>query len=136
MTFFPQLKCYHKRYRGPCRDVIFRVQFHTCAVHDLGIVFGKDELDETFKGRPRAPLQTRALYSCLQRLAVMGISKCRIVSEIRQKKYIQITSDTRVTNQHEIRWTCPSSREDQKKSQGRMIKTEQEVNRFGLKPQF
>ncbi|XP_051937840.1 tensin-1 [Hippocampus zosterae] len=43
------LKCYHKRYRGPCRDVIFRVQFHTCAVHDLGIVFGKDELDETFK---------------------------------------------------------------------------------------
>ncbi|XP_077946227.1 tensin 1b isoform X11 [Gasterosteus aculeatus] len=43
------LKCYHKRYRSPCRDVVFRVQFHTCAVHDLGIVFGKDELDETFK---------------------------------------------------------------------------------------
>ncbi|XP_027133167.1 tensin-1 isoform X2 [Larimichthys crocea] len=43
------LKCYHKRYRSPCRDVIFRVQFHTCAVHDLGVVFGKDELDETFK---------------------------------------------------------------------------------------
>ncbi|XP_068184839.1 tensin-1 isoform X15 [Antennarius striatus] len=43
------LKCYHKRYHSPCRDVIFRVQFHTCAVHDLGIVFGKDELDETFK---------------------------------------------------------------------------------------
>ncbi|TSK92936.1 Tensin-1 [Bagarius yarrelli] len=43
------LKCYHKRFRGPSRDVIFRVQFHTCAVHDLGLVFGKDELDETFK---------------------------------------------------------------------------------------
>ncbi|XP_037832234.1 tensin-1 [Kryptolebias marmoratus] len=43
------LKCYHKRYRSPCRDVIFRVQFHTCAIHDLGIIFGKDELDETFK---------------------------------------------------------------------------------------
>ncbi|XP_049584802.1 tensin-1 isoform X1 [Syngnathus scovelli] len=43
------LKCYHKRHRGPCRDVIFRVQFHTCAVHDLAIVFGKDQLDETFK---------------------------------------------------------------------------------------
>ncbi|XP_077473811.1 tensin 1b [Stigmatopora argus] len=43
------LKCYHKRYRGSCRDVIFRVQFHTCAVHDLGVVFGKNELDETFK---------------------------------------------------------------------------------------
>lgn len=50
MGFSFQLKCYHKRYRSPCRDVIFRVQFHTCAVHDLGIVFGKDELDETFKG--------------------------------------------------------------------------------------
>ncbi|KAI1899468.1 hypothetical protein AGOR_G00062110 [Albula goreensis] len=43
------LKCYHKRFHGPTRDVIFRVQFHTCAVHDLAIVFGKDELDETFK---------------------------------------------------------------------------------------
>uniref|UniRef100_A0A3P8WCK4 Tensin 1 n=1 Tax=Cynoglossus semilaevis TaxID=244447 RepID=A0A3P8WCK4_CYNSE len=43
------LKCYHKRYHSPSRDVIFRVQFHTCAIHDLSIVFGKDELDETFK---------------------------------------------------------------------------------------
>lgn len=51
MVFTLQLKCYHKRYRSPCRDVIFRVQFHTCAVHDLGIIFGKDELDETFKGK-------------------------------------------------------------------------------------
>ncbi|XP_035482792.1 tensin isoform X4 [Scophthalmus maximus] len=44
------LKCYHKRYRNPNRDVIFRVQFHTCAIHDLGVVFGKSELDDTFKG--------------------------------------------------------------------------------------
>ncbi|XP_049611411.1 tensin-1 isoform X2 [Syngnathus scovelli] len=43
------LKCYHKRYRNPTRDVMFRVQFHTCAIHDLGVVFGKSELDETFK---------------------------------------------------------------------------------------
>uniref|UniRef100_A0A674N5K7 Tensin 1 n=1 Tax=Takifugu rubripes TaxID=31033 RepID=A0A674N5K7_TAKRU len=43
------LKCYHKRYRTPCRDVMFRVQFHTCALHDLSVVFGKDELDETSK---------------------------------------------------------------------------------------
>uniref|UniRef100_A0AAX7V6I0 Tensin 1 n=1 Tax=Astatotilapia calliptera TaxID=8154 RepID=A0AAX7V6I0_ASTCA len=43
------LKCYHKRYRSPTRDVVFRVQFHTCAIHDLGVVFGKSELDETFK---------------------------------------------------------------------------------------
>uniref|UniRef100_A0A7N8YG86 Tensin 1 n=1 Tax=Mastacembelus armatus TaxID=205130 RepID=A0A7N8YG86_9TELE len=43
------LKCYHKRYRNPTRDVVFRVQFHTCAIHDLGVVFGKNELDETFR---------------------------------------------------------------------------------------
>ncbi|XP_036401900.1 tensin-like isoform X2 [Megalops cyprinoides] len=43
------LKCYHKRFHSPARDVIFRVQFHTCAVHDLGVVFGKNELDETFR---------------------------------------------------------------------------------------
>ncbi|XP_053327561.1 tensin-1 isoform X2 [Spea bombifrons] len=43
------LKCYHKKFRTPARDVIFRVQFHTCAIHDLGIVFGKEDLDEAFK---------------------------------------------------------------------------------------
>lgn len=53
-----QLKCYHKRYRSPSRDVIFRVQFHTCAVHDLGIMFGKDELDETFKGETYSTQQS------------------------------------------------------------------------------
>ncbi|XP_060923236.1 tensin-1 [Limanda limanda] len=48
------LKCYHKRYRNATRDVVFRVQFHTCAIHDLGVVFGKSELDETFKGNGAA----------------------------------------------------------------------------------
>ncbi|XP_004701842.2 tensin-1 [Echinops telfairi] len=43
------LKCYHKKFRSPARDVIFRVQFHTCAIHDLGIVFGKEDLDDAFK---------------------------------------------------------------------------------------
>uniref|UniRef100_A0A8C6NDZ0 Uncharacterized protein n=1 Tax=Melopsittacus undulatus TaxID=13146 RepID=A0A8C6NDZ0_MELUD len=45
----PQLKCYHKKFRSPTRDVIFRVQFHTCAVHDLDVVFGKEDLDEAFR---------------------------------------------------------------------------------------
>ncbi|XP_056286817.1 tensin-1 isoform X4 [Pseudoliparis swirei] len=48
------LKCYHKRYRNSTRDVMFRVQFHTCAIHDLGVVFGKNELDETLKGNGSA----------------------------------------------------------------------------------
>ncbi|KAM6178155.1 tensin-1 [Rhynchocyon petersi] len=43
------LKCYHKKFRSPARDVIFRVQFHTCAIHDLGLVFGKEDLDDAFK---------------------------------------------------------------------------------------
>ncbi|XP_074047502.1 tensin-1 isoform X10 [Macrotis lagotis] len=43
------LKCYHKKFRSPARDVIFRVQFHTCAIHDLAVVFGKEDLDEAFK---------------------------------------------------------------------------------------
>lgn len=37
---------------------MFRVQFHTCAIHDLGVVFGKSELDETFKGNDFAELLT------------------------------------------------------------------------------
>ncbi|XP_025018982.1 tensin-1 isoform X9 [Python bivittatus] len=43
------LKCYHKEFRSPTRDVIFRVQFHTCAIHDLAIVFNKEDLDDAFK---------------------------------------------------------------------------------------
>ncbi|KAM9010232.1 tensin-1 isoform 1-T1 [Ara ararauna] len=43
------LKCYHKKFRSPTRDVIFCVQFHTCAVHDLDVVFGKEDLDEAFR---------------------------------------------------------------------------------------
>lgn len=56
----PQLKCYHKKFRSPTRDVIFRVQFHTCAVHDLDVVFGKEDLDEAFRGNcpGTSPLQT------------------------------------------------------------------------------
>ncbi|XP_059427310.1 tensin-1 isoform X7 [Carassius carassius] len=49
------LKCYHKRYQNPSRDVIFRVQFHTCAVHNLALVFTKNDLDETFKADERFP---------------------------------------------------------------------------------
>lgn len=54
ISLVPQLKCYHKRFRNPTRDVVFRVQFHTCAIHNLGVVFGKSELDETFKGKHHA----------------------------------------------------------------------------------
>ncbi|XP_078260428.1 LOW QUALITY PROTEIN: tensin-1-like [Rhinoraja longicauda] len=43
------LKCYHKREHSPAREIAFRVQFHTCAIHDLSVVFGKADLDDAFK---------------------------------------------------------------------------------------
>ncbi|XP_042637372.1 tensin-3 [Orycteropus afer afer] len=39
------VKCYHKKYRSATRDVIFRLQFHTGAVQDYGLMFGKEDLD-------------------------------------------------------------------------------------------
>uniref|UniRef100_A0A667XI06 Tensin 2b n=1 Tax=Myripristis murdjan TaxID=586833 RepID=A0A667XI06_9TELE len=40
-----QVKCYHRRTRGAEREVVFRVQFHTCTVHGAQLWFGKTELD-------------------------------------------------------------------------------------------
>ncbi|KAM4613258.1 tensin-2-like isoform 2-T2 [Polymixia lowei] len=39
------VKCYHRRSRGAEREVVFRVQFHTCTVHGAQLWFGKTELD-------------------------------------------------------------------------------------------
>uniref|UniRef100_A0A667XDC8 Tensin 2b n=1 Tax=Myripristis murdjan TaxID=586833 RepID=A0A667XDC8_9TELE len=39
------VKCYHRRTRGAEREVVFRVQFHTCTVHGAQLWFGKTELD-------------------------------------------------------------------------------------------
>ncbi|XP_041036376.1 tensin-2-like isoform X2 [Carcharodon carcharias] len=48
------VKCYHKQYKNPERDVVFRVQFHTCAIHGTQLWFGKDELDDAY-GDDRFP---------------------------------------------------------------------------------
>lgn len=39
------VKCYHKA-RPTTREVIFRCQFHTCAISDYSLSFTKDELDD------------------------------------------------------------------------------------------
>ncbi|XP_032369760.1 tensin-2 isoform X2 [Etheostoma spectabile] len=39
------VKCYHRRCRAPEREVVFRLQFHTCTVHGAQLWFGKTELD-------------------------------------------------------------------------------------------
>ncbi|XP_038551526.1 tensin-2-like isoform X1 [Micropterus salmoides] len=39
------VKCYHRRSRASEREVVFRVQFHTCTVHGAQLWFGKTELD-------------------------------------------------------------------------------------------
>ncbi|XP_077125505.1 tensin-3 isoform X3 [Ranitomeya variabilis] len=43
------VKCYHKKYRSVTRDVIFRLQFHSGAVHSQRLIFGKEELDHANK---------------------------------------------------------------------------------------
>uniref|UniRef100_A0A8C8SAV0 Tensin 2 n=1 Tax=Pelusios castaneus TaxID=367368 RepID=A0A8C8SAV0_9SAUR len=43
------VKCYHKQSCSPDRDVVFRVQFHTCTIHGTQLWFGKDELDEAWQ---------------------------------------------------------------------------------------
>ncbi|XP_071384977.1 tensin-2-like [Centroberyx affinis] len=39
------VKCYHRRTQAAEREVVFRVQFHTCTVHGAQLWFGKTELD-------------------------------------------------------------------------------------------
>ncbi|XP_061470575.1 tensin-2 isoform X2 [Rhineura floridana] len=43
------VKCYHKQFQGAERDVVFRVQFHTCTIHSSQLWFSKDELDEAWR---------------------------------------------------------------------------------------
>uniref|UniRef100_A0A4W6C7P7 Tensin 2b n=1 Tax=Lates calcarifer TaxID=8187 RepID=A0A4W6C7P7_LATCA len=42
---FLQVKCFHRRNQAAEREVVFRVQFHTCTVHGAQLWFGKTELD-------------------------------------------------------------------------------------------
>ncbi|KAG8452698.1 hypothetical protein GDO86_004474 [Hymenochirus boettgeri] len=39
------VKCYHKRCKPHEREVLFRVQFHTCTIHNTHLCFSKDQLD-------------------------------------------------------------------------------------------
>lgn len=45
-----QVKCYDRRSRAAEREVVFRVQFHTCTVHGAQLWFGKTELDLACSG--------------------------------------------------------------------------------------
>ncbi|GAB1606464.1 tensin-1-like isoform X6 [Argonauta hians] len=40
------IKCYHKKSKGNQREIIWRCQFHTCAISESSLVFSKQELDE------------------------------------------------------------------------------------------
>uniref|UniRef100_A0A8C5MNC5 Tensin-2-like n=1 Tax=Leptobrachium leishanense TaxID=445787 RepID=A0A8C5MNC5_9ANUR len=39
------VKCYHKQCQPQEREVIFRIQFHTCTIHNTHLCFSKDQLD-------------------------------------------------------------------------------------------
>uniref|UniRef100_A0A674DU16 Tensin 2b n=1 Tax=Salmo trutta TaxID=8032 RepID=A0A674DU16_SALTR len=45
------VKCYHRRLRGSEREVVFRLQFHTCTVHRAQLWFSKGELDLACAGQ-------------------------------------------------------------------------------------
>ncbi|XP_029450911.1 tensin-2 isoform X3 [Rhinatrema bivittatum] len=42
------VKCYHKQSQGQDRNVVFRVQFHTCTIHDSKLWFAKHDLDDAW----------------------------------------------------------------------------------------
>ena len=44
------IKCYNKKLNAATRDVIFRCQFHTCAISDYVLNFTKSELDDACEG--------------------------------------------------------------------------------------
>uniref|UniRef100_A0A8C7ZA43 Tensin 2b n=1 Tax=Oryzias sinensis TaxID=183150 RepID=A0A8C7ZA43_9TELE len=46
LVYTSGVKCYHRRSRAAEREVVFRVQFHTCTVHGAQLWFGKTELDQ------------------------------------------------------------------------------------------
>ncbi|ELU01243.1 hypothetical protein CAPTEDRAFT_123623 [Capitella teleta] len=48
------VKCFHKRPRSNIRDIVFRCQFHTCAVSNHGMTLQKHELDDACDD-PRFP---------------------------------------------------------------------------------
>ncbi|KAM4601702.1 tensin-1-like [Polymixia lowei] len=95
------LKCYHKRYRNPTRDVVFRVQFHTCAIHDLGVVFGKNELDETFKGRPIAYDERFPEYGKVEFVFSFGPEKIKGLSHLENGPSVSVDYNTQDSL---IRW--------------------------------
>ena len=73
------IKCYNKKQNSATRDVIFRCQFHTCAISDYVLNFTKSELDDACEGAlfiyfPRAvPVLTygREFFTCFTCLSVI-----------------------------------------------------------------
>ncbi|XP_046886372.1 tensin-like isoform X4 [Hypomesus transpacificus] len=92
------LTCYHKRFRNPSRDVVFRVQFHTCAIHDLGVVFGKNELDETFKDE-RFPE-----YGKVEFVFSFGPEKIKGLSHLEKGPSVSVDYNSDKTQDPLIRW--------------------------------
>lgn len=45
------LKAYHRRLVPASREIVFRVQFHTCAVSDKTLPFARHQLDDACNGK-------------------------------------------------------------------------------------
>ena len=60
------IKCYHCESPSE-RQVVFRVQFHTCAVSDAVLSFPRQDLDDACDGRWRRPVaeaRTNSVVLC------------------------------------------------------------------------
>lgn len=47
------IKCYHKKAKTGQREVMWRCQFHTCAISGLDVTFGKGDLDDALIGKEK-----------------------------------------------------------------------------------
>lgn len=59
------IKCYHKKIRSGQREVMWRTQFHTCAISDYSLIFSKSELDDGSIGRFKSITVKNAIMGML-----------------------------------------------------------------------
>lgn len=61
-------KCYHRKSRSGNPELIWRCQFHTCAISDFGTVLSKQELDEAAIGECHLSCDMSRVYCPFKQL--------------------------------------------------------------------
>ena len=75
------IKCYHKgaRSSGRNRELVFRCQFHTCAISHNSLLFNKNDLDDACEGEEVEFLLFGVGGYCVLRLWLEGRGHCVFV---------------------------------------------------------